>query len=366
MLEGRQQALQKKLQKENIDLAFINSTIHIRYYTNFVTDPHERFFVYVYDRLKDRKLLFLPELDYEAAKEQAQVDQIIPVSDTECGYEKLYETVGASISSIAIEKDRLTVEQYEKLKSFYPKAQYYRIETFIQEERLVKTAAEINYVKKAIELTEDGLDYILDFVRIGMTEIEIKNELEKYVLSKGAEQMAFDTLVLTGKNSANPHGVSSLRKVQTGDFLLFDFGVTINGYHSDITRTFIVGEAKQEQVLVYETVKEANERAIEAVKESKPIKEIDHAARKAIDDANYGNYFIHRTGHGLGLEVHEQPSIHAENEKLLQKGMLFTIEPGIYLPSLGGVRIEDDIYIDETGKVEVLTSFPKRLMSIKG
>ncbi len=147
---------------------------------------------------------------------------------------------------------------------------------------------------------------------------------------------------------------------------MFDFGVTVNGYHSDITRTFLVNQGTKEQIAMYETVKEANERAIRAVKVGRPLKEIDLAARNFIAQKGYGNYFTHRIGHGLGLEVHEPPSLHEQNDMPVQKGMLFTIEPGIYIPDLGGVRIEDDVYVNEAGEIEVLTTYPKELQYIEG
>src|SRR5699024_5069414 len=198
------------------------------------------------------------------------------------------------------------------LRSTFSNIKIESIDSFIAKERMRKSKAEIEQTKKAIEITEQGLAHIVNFVQVGMTEIEIKMELEFYLQSLGAEKMAFDTLVLTGENSALPHGVSGLRKVQKGDFLLFDFGVTVNGYHSDITLTFIIDSGTQEQQNIYETVKEANERAIQAAKEGNQVKHIDIVAREYIESHNYGKFFTHRTGHGLGLEVHEEPSIHAK------------------------------------------------------
>lgn len=366
MIIQRQQCLERQLQQMNCDIAFILSPVHIHYYTGFNSDPHERFFAYIYDTKEGKSYLFLPELDYEAAKQVAKVDEMIAISDTEDGYEIVKKTVHSEIKSLAVEKDIMTIGQLEQIESLYNNVQIESIESFIAQERLHKTAAEIKHVKKAIEITEQGLTHIVDFVKIGMTEMEVKMELEFYLQSLGAEQMAFDTLVLSGKNSALPHGVSGLGKIQDGDFLLFDFGVTVDGYHSDITRTFIVGNGTEEQKAIYETVKEANLRAIDAVEVNEEVKAVDLAARNHIETKSYGDYFIHRTGHGLGLEVHEEPSIHAKNKERLKEGMLFTIEPGIYLPNIGGVRIEDDIYITEAGDVEVLTTFSKELFYIKG
>src|SRR5699024_8710667 len=174
----------------------------------------------------------------------------------------------------------------------------------------------------------------------------------------------FSTIVLSGEKSALPHGVPGDRKIQQGDFLLIDFGVIIDGYCSDITRTFVIGEASEKQTEIYHIVLEATNAGIAAVQAGVPLKEFDIAARKVIQDSGYGEYYNNRVGHGLGLEVHEEPSVHGKNEESAEKGLLFTIEPGIYIPEFGGVRIEDNVYINEDGKAEVLTSFPKELKTL--
>lgn len=365
-MHGRQRRLAEKLQDIKSDIAIIQSPVHIFYYTDVKIDPHERFFLFVYDCRHTTSYLFVPELDYEKAEKRAKVDVIIPIADTDDGYSIVKETLPTNINSLAIEKDTMTVQQLEQVQTHFDTTRIKSIEAFIKNERLYKSESEIKKIKKAIEITERGLDYITEFVKIGMTEIEIKQELELYVYMIGADAMAFDTLVLSGENSSLPHGVSGSREIKLGDFLLFDFGVVIDGYRSDITRTFIVGEGTTKQREVYKIVKEANERAIRAAKIAKPIKEIDQAARSYIEAVSFGDFFIHRTGHGLGLEVHEQPSIHGHNKTLLKEGMLFTVEPGIYIPNLGGVRIEDNVYINEFGETEILTTFTKELMFIKG
>lgn len=356
--------LSEALQAKNCEIAFLTNPVHIFYYTNFLSDPHERFFAYVYDRKEDKGYLFLPTLDVEEAKDVAKVDEIIPVADTENGYQKMQDSLARPLSTLAIEKEKMTLAELERLQAVFPHINYVSLDTFIHEARLFKEEGEVDRTRKAIAITEEGLRQILPQIRPGMTEIDIKQKLEATLFSLGAEDIAFDTLVLTGRKSSLPHGTSGKAKVQEGDFLLFDFGVTYQGYHSDMTRTFVVGEPSREQKEIYETVKKANEAAIDAVKVGLPLQRIDLAARRVIEEAGYGDYFTHRVGHGLGMEVHEAPSIHSENEALLKPGMLFTIEPGIYIPTIGGVRIEDDIYVNEAGEVEVLTSFSKELQSL--
>lgn len=366
MIENRQKRLIEALHQREMDLAFILSPIHINYYTGFLSDPHERFFVLIVDAINEKTTMFVPQLDFNKGKAVAKVDTIIPISDTENGYDIVKKHFGQSIKKIGIEKDMMTVFQLEQLQQVFSGAKTDSIEQFIAKERLNKRREEINEVKRAVEITEKGIEHIVSFVKIGMTEMEVKRELEFYLQSIGADQMAFDSLVLSGPNSALPHGVSGNRKIEYGDFLLFDLGVTKNGYHADTTRTFIVGEGTEEQHNIYETVKEANKKALEAIAVGKPLKQLDIAARDHITANGYGDYFTHRVGHGLGLEIHEEPSIHGENEQPMTKGMLFTIEPGIYIPEIGGVRIEDDVYINEHGEVEILTQFTKQLTYIKG
>nr|WP_313892414.1 M24 family metallopeptidase [Psychrobacillus sp.] len=177
----------------------------------------------------------------------------------------------------------------------------------------------------------------------------------------GADGPSFSTIVLSGEKAAFPHGSPGERKLQIGDYLLIDFGVMKDGYSSDITRTFIIGEASEEQKKIYGIVLESNQAGIQAVQAGVALKTFDLAARNIIIEKGYGQYFNNRVGHGLGMELHEEPSIHQNNEGIAETGLVFTIEPGIYIPDVGGVRIEDTVYINEDRKVEVLSSFPREM-----
>ncbi|MEI3606350.1 Xaa-Pro peptidase family protein [Pseudogracilibacillus sp. SE30717A] len=365
MYKSRQKQLMSYIQNElKVDGIILMSPNNIYYYTGFHAEPHERFFALFVHAETEKTILFLPTLDKDAGENFAVTDKIVSISDTENAFEKFSKTVGTSLSSFAIEKSVVTVQQYELLTALYPHAQFENIEPYIERKRIRKSPEEVEYVKKAIQITEKGLVNTLELIQPGMTELQIKAELEYQLMQLGPSGIAFDTIVLSGENSALPHGVPGSRKVQRGDFLLFDFGVTVNGYHSDLTRTFIVGEGSLEQMNIYETVCRANEKAIDTIEVGKPLKEIDLAAREYINAKHYGEYFTHRIGHGLGLDVHEQPSIHSGNETLIEPGMLFTVEPGIYVPEVGGVRIEDNVYINDEGEVIVLSSFRKALTYI--
>ncbi len=188
--------------------------------------------------------------------------------------------------------------------------------------------------------------------------------IEFEMKKKGAEKMAFDTMVLSGPKTASPHGTPGERKIQKGDFILFDLGVVYEGYCSDITRTVAFGEPSEKQREIYETVKKAEQTAIDMIRPGVKARDLDKAARDVITEAGYGEYFTHRLGHGLGISVHEFPSVTGTNEMELEEGMVFTVEPGIYHPEITGVRIEDDVVVTSDG-VEVLTKFPKELQIIK-
>ena len=200
-------------------------------------------------------------------------------------------------------------------------------------------------------------------IKEGKTELEIVAAIEYELKKKGITDMSFATMVLTGANGASPHGTPGQTKIQKGDFVLFDLGVIVDGYCSDITRTVAYGEINDKQKEIYDTVLKAQLAAIDASNPEVTCANVDLTARKIISDAGYGEYFPHRLGHGLGIGVHEYPSLTETNELQLEAGMVYTIEPGIYVPNVAGVRIEDDILVTKNG-VEILTKFPKELQYI--
>jgi Xaa-Pro dipeptidase len=228
-----------------------------------------------------------------------------------------------------------------------------------------KTPDEIAFMRQAIALSERSLEQLLAWVQPGMTERQIAKKLGELLSTEGSQGVAFNPLVQTGPNSALPHGFITDRALQADEFLLIDFGGAIEGYPADITRTFCLGEPSIEMQKMYNTVLEANQAATAAAGPGVPMGVVDKAARDVIELAGYGPYFIHRTGHGLGLDTHESiPQIAAGVETPLEPGMAFTIEPGIYVPNLGGVRVEDNVVVTESG-VDVLTSFPRQLQIVK-
>ena len=227
-------------------------------------------------------------------------------------------------------------------------------------QRAIKESYEIEAMRRANELSETALQKTLATVHPGMTERQIAARLSEELSAAGSSGHAFDPLVLTGPNSALPHGNTSDRVWQEDEFLLIDYGGCFGDYPADITRTFCMGAPSDEMRRIYDAVYRANAAARAVAGPGVPCGVVDKAARDVIEAAGYGPYFTHRTGHGLGLEGHELPQIASGVETLLEVGMVFTIEPGIYLPDVGGVRIEDDMVVTENG-AESLTSYPREL-----
>jgi len=231
--------------------------------------------------------------------------------------------------------------------------------------RMQKEPGEIEAMQTAAAIAQAAIMAMMKNVRAGITEKEIANSLVMALLEAGSDaQLPFPPIVAIGENSANPHAVPSDRQLQPGDLLLVDWGATYQGYYSDITRTFTFGDVDAELLQIGEIVLKANQAGREAGRPGVDAGAVDRAARAVITGAGYGAAFFHRTGHGLGMEAHEPPYIYGENDLILAPGMTFTVEPGIYLPGKGGVRIEDDVAITETGLVS-LTDLPREVSPLE-
>lgn len=216
-------------------------------------------------------------------------------------------------------------------------------------------------MRRAVKIAQDALEATIPLIKIGMTEKELSSELVVQLLRHGSEpEMPFAPIVSGGPNAANPHASPTERKLQAGDLLVVDWGATYDGYISDLTRTFAVGEVDEEYRKIHEIVQEANAAGRAAARPGVPCANVDKAARDVIEKSGYGTYFTHRTGHGIGMEGHEEPYMRGDNMQLLEPGMAFTVEPGIYLPNRNGVRIEDNVVITEAG-ADVLSDMPREI-----
>ena len=230
----------------------------------------------------------------------------------------------------------------------------------IERIRMIKDMGEASSLREAATMAARALEETLEHIRPGVTERDIAAILEMKMREAGSEKPSFETIVASGSNSALPHAVPGLREIQDGDFVIIDYGTVCRGYHSDETCTFAIGGADEKQAAVYAIVKDAHDKAVNAVKAGVSCRDIDGIARTVIDDAGYGGYFSHGTGHGVGLNVHEPPRVFERAEDILEEGMIITVEPGVYIPGLWGVRIEDTIMV-EKGGCEILTKMSKDL-----
>ncbi|MDI6693332.1 MAG: Xaa-Pro peptidase family protein [Anaerosomatales bacterium] len=229
--------------------------------------------------------------------------------------------------------------------------------------RQVKEAAEIERIQEAARLTDAAFEHILGYVRAGLTEREVALELEFWMRKNGSEGVAFAPIVASGPNSSRPHATVSDRVIQSGDFLKLDFGACVDGYRADMTRTIVVGRADERQQEVYAAVLAANQAGLAAVRGGVAARDVDAAARNVLVERGFGEQFTHGVGHGVGLDIHELPTLNAESRDQLRTGAVVTIEPGVYLEGAFGVRIEDLVVVEEAG-CRVLTRSPKELIQL--
>ncbi|WP_339061886.1 Xaa-Pro peptidase family protein [Tepidibacillus marianensis] len=351
------------MKQQNIETALVSFPTNVYYLTGFYTNPHERFMGFFISVTGDI-ILFVPELDKKQAIEKSGLLHVIGYSDSEGPDALIKQWIKTSRETV------MGIEQgYVNYKTFLWLRQILSLEEFADlgdgftQLRMVKDDLELQSLVEAAVFADKAVEIGIQSLQVGKSELEIIAGIEYQLKKQGIERMSFETMVLTGRKSALPHGKPGVDPIQEGDFVLFDLGVVWKGYCSDISRTVVMGKATEEQRKIYTTVKQAQQLAIETVQPNILVKDIDLSARNHIANQGFGEYFIHRTGHGLGLDVHELPSIHEKNEGSLVKGMVFTIEPGIYVPEVGGVRIEDDVYVTENG-VQVLTGFTKELIEI--
>ena len=309
--------------------------------------------------------LVLPALEMLKMKEMPIQVVSFPYGDNPAtwveSFRKAVDFLGMKKCSVGIEPTCLRALEMNFLQSALPDASFPDASPQLSEWRICKDADEISSIRQAVKIAETALTSTLPFIHIGVTEKEIFTELSLQLIRAGSDlNMAFQPIVSGGPNSANPHAEPSGRKLVNGDLLVIDWGAVFNGYVSDLTRTFAVGDVDQEFKQIAAVTAEANTAGRAACRPGINAGEVDLAARKVIQASGYGEYFTHRTGHGIGLEGHEPPYIFGENSLVLKPGMVFTIEPGIYLPGRNGVRVEDNIVITSNG-AETLSSLPREL-----
>jgi Xaa-Pro aminopeptidase len=265
------------------------------------------------------------------------------------------------LKKIGFEKDHLSVSEFEELEKAIGKKRLLPVQHLVENLRAVKDAEEIALLSKAIEISDSVFKKILGILKPGVSELDISAEISYLHKKLGAEGDAFEVIAASGERGALPHGRASEKKIASDEFVTLDFGCVYRGYHSDMTRTVVVGKPSEEMKKVYQIVLEAQRKAADSVKEKISAKKVDSIARNVIASHGYGKYFGHSLGHGVGLEIHEQLRLSQTSKNILQSGNTVTIEPGIYLPRKFGVRIEDIIVVRNNG-AETLTLSPKELI----
>ncbi|KYG30966.1 M24 family metallopeptidase [Alkalihalobacillus trypoxylicola] len=334
--------LREKLAEKQLDGLIISSSINRRYISGFTGSAGMVL-------ITQESALFITDFRYvEQAKEQAADFDIIqhkgPIIE-----ELATQIKQLGLAKVGFEKDHVVYTMFESFQKQIENSTLIPVTGMIEALRMYKEPAEVELMKQAGKIADAAFEHILTYIKPGVKEIDVSNELEFFMRKQGAISSSFDIIVASGHRSALPHGVASDKEIQTGELVTLDFGAYYKGYCSDITRTVAVGEVSEQLKEIYETVYQAQQLGVKNIVAGLTGKEADAITRDYITEKGFGEYFGHSTGHGLGMEVHEGPGLSVKSDIVLKPGMVVTVEPGIYIPSIGGTRIEDDILITEEG-----------------
>ncbi|MGB9857073.1 MAG: M24 family metallopeptidase [Dictyoglomaceae bacterium] len=348
--------IQEKLKNENIDAILITNLKNIRYLTGFSGSTALLL-------VESEKSFILVDSRYlEQAKEEVKDSEPVLVNKEKTSYNFIIERKKRkNWKRVGFEGKHISYNDWVKWKGSLDDCEFIPLDDWVEELRIIKTQEEIENIKKALEIAEKALEKTLELIKPKVKEKDIALELEYQMVKLGAEKPAFDTIVASGWRSALPHGRASNKEILPQEFIVLDFGASFNGYNSDITRTVFLGKPKEEELLIYNIVLEAQKRAEEVIKEGIEFDFADKAARDIIQENGFGEYFGHGLGHGIGLEIHENPKLAPKVEGILKENMVVTVEPGIYIPQKFGVRIEDLVVVRKE-KGEILNNFPKELI----
>lgn len=347
------ETIRKVVQEAGAQALLVTDLLNVRYLANFtgsagavLVTPNNQYFI----------------TDFRYTTQAAQQAKGFTIQIHQQGiYQEVADLLEKeNIQTVAIEGDNLTANTYLAIKQLFS-AEIVETSLLVENVRAIKTQYEIALIQKACEITDNAFSHILTFIKPGITELEVALELERFCKAQGSSGMSFDTIVASGVRSSMPHGVASEKIIEDGDMITLDFGCFYQGYTSDMTRTIALGSVHPKLEEIYHIVLEAHNRVNQAAKAGVSGKYLDDIARDYITEKGYGEAFGHSTGHGIGLDVHEQPGINKRNLEPLQENMVITNEPGIYIEGLGGVRIEDDLVIQTDGAYS-LNKSPKELI----
>ena len=363
--QTRQMKLAAALGSADLDAVVLNPGPSLYYLSGLHFHLSERPVVLIFSR-EGSMVIVLPELEAGKVENLPFEVRAFPYGEDHASWREAFRR-GAQAASleglrVGVEPRRLRVLELRLLEEAAPRAQFTAAEETLASLRMYKDEAEIAAMRQAVDIAQRALQATLPAIQTGMTERQLASELTLQLLRNGSDpDLPFAPIVASGPNSANPHAAPSDRRLVSGDLLVLDWGASMKGYLSDLTRTISLGEPRPEHARIAQVVLEANAAARALAAPGVRAGEVDQAARAVIEEAGYRQYFTHRTGHGLGLEGHEEPYIMAGSSLALEAGMTFTIEPGIYLPGQGGVRIEDDFLITSSGG-ESLSDLPRDLI----
>lgn len=366
--EQRVESLQQLMSENRVDCVALMPGANLLYFTGINTHLSERPTT-VFVPSTGSLAAVLPHLEAPAARDHLPGDARLFTYRDEEGHEAAFHQLAAALElpgkPIGIEYLAMRVLEMRRIEQAAPGCSLLAVEPWLPALRMHKDETEIEHMRRAVSIAERAMHTLLDAgaVRAGRSELEVAADLKIALLREGSQGDAFSPIVVAGPNSASPHASPSDRPMADGEFVVIDWGAVYRGYRSDITRTFALGTPTPEMERIYEAVLAANQAGELAARPNTTAQEVDRAARQSIILAGYGEHFIHRTGHGLGLETHEPPYIVEGNQELLKPGMTFTIEPGIYVPGVGGVRIEDDMVVGETA-AESLTTIDRKLVCL--
>ncbi|MFJ7935294.1 M24 family metallopeptidase [Sporosarcina sp. NPDC096371] len=346
--------LRAQFDQLGVDGVIITNGVNRRYLTGFTGSAGTVVIT------KSEACLFVDFRYVDQAQSQAENYTVIELERQSVftGVAKMAERLG--LSRLGFEQENVTYRVHTQYQEAI-QAEMVPLSGVIEGLRTIKTAEELQKIRTAVEISDAAFTHILTYIRPGITEIDVANELEFYMRKQGAASSAFDTIVASGHRSALPHGVATTKVIETGDMITLDYGAYYQGYRSDMTRTIAVGEPQDELKRIYTIVLDSLENALAGIKAGMTGREADALSRDYITEKGYGKQYGHGSGHGVGLDLHEEIFMSTTCEKRIESGMVLTVEPGIYIPNLGGVRIEDDILVTADG-IEILTKSPKELI----
>lgn len=350
--EERIKAIRERLEQEGVDGAYISFRYNMRYLSGFTGDAGALLIT------AGDSILFTDGRYTEQASVQAPDFRVI---ETRVDRDVVADNLNSlGVRSLAFESAHVTFSAWEEMSKRFKDVKLVPCSGWVEKLRARKTPEEIAAIKRAAEIANQALTGTLPLLRPGVTERDVALEIEFAMRKMGSEGTAFPVIVVSGARSSLPHGEPGDKRIEPGDFVTFDFGAVCEGYCSDCTRTFVVGPLDDKHRDIYEIVKRAQRAGLDAVRPGVKGSEVDAAGRKVIEEAGLGGYFGHGIGHGVGLQVHESPRLGLKSEDILEPGMVVTVEPGVYIPGFGGVRIEDLVVVGEDGP-EILTPYSKEL-----